>query len=88
MAFVLKLAQVEEWPKLSEALAHAEMDATVYNAFSTLLGPRPQKHDGFVSGRSRFPGLEVIGFAFEDVVTDHMFVLHGSTGGASLDVHR
>eukprot|EP00913_Durusdinium_trenchii_P016498 g15507.t2 len=38
VAFVLKLAQVEEWPKLSEALAHAEMDATVYNAFSTLLG--------------------------------------------------
>jgi len=37
-AFVLKLAQVEEWPMLCELLDKAAMDSTVYNAFSTLLG--------------------------------------------------
>ena len=37
-AFVLKLAQVEDWPMLCELLDKAAMDSTVYNAFSTLLG--------------------------------------------------
>ena len=37
-AFVLKWAQVEEWPMLCELLDTAAMDSTVYNAFSTLLG--------------------------------------------------
>lgn len=37
-AFVLKWAQVEEWPMLCEVLDTAAMDSTVYNAFSTLLG--------------------------------------------------
>jgi len=38
VAFLLKYAQVQGWDIVCEVLESAEMDATVYQAFSTLLG--------------------------------------------------
>ncbi|CAE7241701.1 unnamed protein product [Symbiodinium sp. CCMP2456] len=38
VAFLFKYGDVHEWPVLTDILSHTEMDATVYNAFSTLLG--------------------------------------------------
>jgi len=38
VAFLFKYGEVHEWPVLTDILSHTEMDATVYNAFSTLLG--------------------------------------------------
>jgi len=38
VAFILKYSEIHEWPIICDLLPHTEMDSTVYNAFSTLLG--------------------------------------------------